>query len=158
MTLHHPPPPTIQGVPKKMRLGFCLISQQPSIGFSNRFFLLKTEIHTQILHTKPFLFDFMGRRYLRDKMRFLTGLNVINSNFSDFCPSGILKHDKNEHKWKCFHPVWTTYDISGYPGGYQWHSLPFRGSVWDLRVPTVLSGTLRTSIEFNLSVSEPHFV
>ena len=35
---------------------------------------------------------------------------------------------------------------------------PFRGSVWDLRVPTVLSGTLRTSIEINLSVSEPHFV
>ena len=28
----------LQGVPKKMRLGFCLISRQPNIGFSNRFF------------------------------------------------------------------------------------------------------------------------
>ena len=36
----------LQGVPKKIRLGFCLISRQPSTGFSNRFFLLKTEIHT----------------------------------------------------------------------------------------------------------------
>ena len=42
-------------------------------------------------------------------------------------------------------------DVSGIQG-------PFRGSVWNLGVPTVLSGTLRTSIEINLSVSEPHFV
>ena len=35
---------------------------------------------------------------------------------------------------------------------------PFRGSVWELRVPTVLSGSLDISIEINLSVSEPHFV
>ena len=28
----------IQGVLKKVRLGFCLISRQPNIGFSNRFF------------------------------------------------------------------------------------------------------------------------
>ena len=32
---------------KKIRLGFCLISWQLSIGFLNRFFLLKTEIHAQ---------------------------------------------------------------------------------------------------------------
>ena len=47
----------LQGVPKKIRLGFCLISRQPMIGFSNRFFLLKTEIHTVILNTEPFLYD-----------------------------------------------------------------------------------------------------
>ena len=35
---------------------------------------------------------------------------------------------------------------------------PFRGSVWELGVPTVLSGSLQTSIEINWSVSEPHFV
>ena len=29
---------SLQGVPKKIRLGFCLISRQPSISFSNRFF------------------------------------------------------------------------------------------------------------------------
>ena len=47
----------LQGVPKRIRLGFCLISRQPMIGFSNRFFLLKTEIHTVILNTEPFLYD-----------------------------------------------------------------------------------------------------
>ena len=60
----------VQGVPKIIRLGFCLISRQPSIGFLNRFFLLKTEIHTQILNTKPFLCDIWGPRYLQNKMRF----------------------------------------------------------------------------------------
>ena len=33
-----------------------------------------------------------------------------------------------------------------------------QGSVCELGVPTVLSGSLKTSIEINLSVSEPHFV
>ena len=50
--------PNIQGVPKRMRLGFCIISWQPMIGFSNCFLLLKTEIHTHILNTEPFLCDF----------------------------------------------------------------------------------------------------
>ena len=121
------PGQNIQGVPKKMRLGFCFISQQPSIGFSNRFLLLKNEIHTQIFNTNLFLYNFMGLRYFWNKMRFLTWVIVINSNFSDFCPSGILKHDKNEHKWKYFHPVWTIYDISGYLGGCQWHSGAIQG-------------------------------
>ena len=31
----------LQGAPKRIRLGFCLISRQPSIGFLNSFFLLK---------------------------------------------------------------------------------------------------------------------
>ena len=125
----------LQGVPKKMRLSVCFLSQQPSIGFLNSFFLLKTEILTQILNTKPFLYNFRGPRYLRNKMRFLTQVIVINSNFSDFCPSGILKHDKNEHKWKCFHPVWTIYDISGYLGGCQWHSGAIQGVSLGARGP-----------------------
>ena len=62
---------SVQGVPKKIRLGFCLISWQPSIGFSNHFFLLKTEIHTQILNTKPFLCDIKRPKYLQNKMGFL---------------------------------------------------------------------------------------
>ena len=60
----------IQGVPKRIRLCFCLISQQPSIGFLNRFFPLKTEIRTQILNTKPFLCNIRGLRYLQNKMGF----------------------------------------------------------------------------------------
>ena len=47
------------------------ISLQPNIGFSNCFFLLKTEIHTQILNTKPFLCEFLGLRYLQNIMGFL---------------------------------------------------------------------------------------
>ena len=60
----------LQGVPKRIRLGFCLISQQPCIGFSNCFYFLKTEIHKQILNTKLFLFDIWVLRYLQNKMRF----------------------------------------------------------------------------------------
>ena len=61
----------LQGVPKKIRLGFCLISRQPGLGFSNCFFLLKTEIHTQILNTKPLLSDIRGPKYLQNKIGFL---------------------------------------------------------------------------------------
>ena len=46
------------------------ISRQPSIGFSNSFFLLKTEIHMQILYTKPFMCDLRGPGYLENKMWF----------------------------------------------------------------------------------------
>ena len=49
----------------------CLISQQPNIWFSNCFFLLKIEIHTQILNTKRFLCNFWGLIYLQHKMGFL---------------------------------------------------------------------------------------
>ena len=34
------------------------------------FFLLKTEIHTQILNTEPFIYKFRGLRYLRNKIGF----------------------------------------------------------------------------------------
>ena len=64
-----------------MRRGFCLISRQPSVGFSNRFFLQKTKIHTQILNTKPSLCDLRGLRYLRNKMRFVTKAIVLNLHF-----------------------------------------------------------------------------
>ena len=57
----------IQGVPKKIRQGFCLISRQPSIGFSNRFFLLKTDIHTQILNTNHFCAILAGRDIYKTK-------------------------------------------------------------------------------------------
>ena len=37
-------------VSHKNETGFCSIFRQPSIGYLNHFFLLKTEIHTQILN------------------------------------------------------------------------------------------------------------
>ena len=61
----------LPGVLKKnIALYISQISQQPSIGFSNSFFPLKTEIHMQILYTKPFLCDLRGPGYLQNKMRF----------------------------------------------------------------------------------------
>ena len=54
------------------------ISWQPSIGFSNRFFLLKTEIHMQILNTKPFLCNFRGLRNLQNKIGFLIVVKTQN--------------------------------------------------------------------------------
>ena len=48
----------------------CWISQQPRNKFTNRFFLLKTEIHMKILNTEPFLCKFRGLRYLQNKMWF----------------------------------------------------------------------------------------
>ena len=60
------------GRSKKIRLCFCLMSRQPSILFLNCFsFLLKTEIHTQILDTKPLLSDIRGPKYLQNKIGFL---------------------------------------------------------------------------------------
>ena len=100
------------------------ISCQPSIKFSNSFFLLKTEIHTQILNTKPFLCNFREPRYLPNKIDFLTRAIVINSFFYNFHLSGILIDDKNEHKFKQIYPVGTTFVISGYLGGL---SVPVRG-------------------------------
>ena len=61
----------IQGVPTKNRLGFCLIFQQPNIGFSNRFFLLKTKIHTLVLNSQTFFSDVWEPRYLKNKIGFL---------------------------------------------------------------------------------------
>ena len=61
--------PVYTGCPKKIRLSFCLISWQPSIRFSKNF-LLKTEIHTKNLSTKPFLCDIRWPRNLQNKMQF----------------------------------------------------------------------------------------
>ena len=141
-----------------MRLGFCLISRQQIIGFLNRFFLLKTEIHTQIFNSKPFLCDFRGPRYLQNKIEFLTKAIVINSTFSYFHLSGILKDDKNENKLKHIYPVGTTYVILEYFGGCQCQSGASQRSFCQFGVSTVLSGPLQTSIKLNLSVSEPNIV
>ena len=47
---------------------FCKYSRQPSIRFLNYFFLLKTEIHTQILNTTPFLCNFRELRNMQNKI------------------------------------------------------------------------------------------
>ena len=75
------------------------ISWQPSIGISNHFFLLKTEIHMQILNTKPFLYDLMGPRYLRNKMGLVTKAIVLSLRFFYFRLSGIFKDVKMNIYW-----------------------------------------------------------
>ena len=74
------------GRPKKnYYFTFCLIFQEPNNKITNRFFLLKTEIHTHILNTKPFLYDSRGLRCLRYKMGFLTHkfINKMTHNGPD---------------------------------------------------------------------------
>ena len=52
------------GYPKRnYHFTFCVLSQEPRNGFTNRLFLLKTEIQAQILNTEPFLCDYRGLRY-----------------------------------------------------------------------------------------------
>ena len=55
----------IQGVPKN-ETEFMLSNQVSN--FQIFFFLLKIEIHTKILNTKPFLCNFRGLWYFRNKM------------------------------------------------------------------------------------------
>ena len=75
---------------------FCLISLQPSIRFSNNFFLLKTEIHTHILHTEPFLCDKRVPRYLQNKMGFwnrsiFKGFRLAKQITGDHIKKGVSK-------------------------------------------------------------------
>ena len=56
--------------PKNKETGLLLNISATKYQTFKPFFLLKTEIHTQILNTKPFLCDFWGLRYLQNKMRF----------------------------------------------------------------------------------------
>ena len=64
----------IQGVSKKSPEFSCItriaITWWACNGFTSRFFLLKAEIHTQILNTEPFLSYIRGLRYLQNKTWF----------------------------------------------------------------------------------------
>ena len=46
------------------------VACEPCHRNTNSFFPLETEIHTQILHTEPFLCNFLGSRYQQNKMGF----------------------------------------------------------------------------------------
>ena len=59
------------GCPKKNESLFLLNISATTYPTFNLFFLLKTESHTQILNTKPFLCDFWGLRYLQNKIGYL---------------------------------------------------------------------------------------
>ena len=116
----------IQGVPKKMRLGFCLISQQPSAGFSNSFLLLKTEIHTQILNIKPFLWDLRGPRYLRNKMGFVTRQLYWTCIFFIFIFQEFWKMIKININWNVFIQLGQTMASQGTSGALSTSQGPFR--------------------------------
>ena len=49
---------------------FCKFPGIQELEFKIIFFLLKTKIHTHILHTEPFLCNKRGPRYLQNKMGF----------------------------------------------------------------------------------------
>ena len=61
------------GRPKKnYHFMFCFIFQEPKNKITNRLLLHKSEIHTHILNTKPFLYDSRGLRCFWYKMGFFT--------------------------------------------------------------------------------------
>ena len=117
---------------------------QPSIGFSNRFFLLKTEIHTQILTTKPFLCNFRGLRNLKNKIELLIKLmwsklklfdlkvlyfeiyqdkkkvltSIINMSCSD---TDIFWRKGHKMKWKFGDRDTCKFRTSGICIGYVWY-------------------------------------
>ena len=57
----------LQGVPKRIRLFFSEYLGNQMSGFQIIFCLLKTEIHTDIFNTEPFLCDWRGPGYLKKK-------------------------------------------------------------------------------------------
>ena len=67
----------------------------------------------------------------------------------------MIKMNINENDFIQFGQFMTYQGTLGAFSGIQG---PFGGSVKEPGVPTVLSVSLQTSIEINLSVSEPHFV
>ena len=54
---------------KNVRMFVCLISPKPMNKFPNRFYLLKTEIHMEILNTESILCYFRGLRYLKKQIK-----------------------------------------------------------------------------------------
>ena len=69
-----------------------LISWQPSIRFSYLFFILKTEIHTKILNTNPFLCDIRGWDIYKSKCfsetdQFIFILSHSGLKTAEFMPS-----------------------------------------------------------------------
>ena len=85
-----------------------VVACEPCLGITNCFFLLKTEIHTQILHTEPFLCNFMGPRYQQNKMGFSKICQCDKSFPFYFELLQLLKDGWNENNYKNIWSVWVT--------------------------------------------------
>ena len=58
-----------------------VVTCKPCTRFTICFFLLKTEIHTQILNTEPILYNSRKSRYPQNKIGLLWYVDVIEPNF-----------------------------------------------------------------------------
>ena len=96
------------GCIKKMSHLVCLISRQPSIWFSNSFFLMKNQIHTQILNTKPSLCLFGGLSYLLNEVGFLIRWFWLKPKLIDLELPHILKTIKIKTIITFIQSVWVT--------------------------------------------------
>ena len=85
-TFHNPSYVPTGCLKKNVPVFILQIFRKPSIGFSNCFFLLETEIHTQILNTKPFLCNIRGPRFYKTKCGSETDQFIIILPHSDLKP------------------------------------------------------------------------
>ena len=116
----------IQGDSKKTQefshITRTVVACEPCHGFTNRFFLRKTEIQTQILNTEKFLCNLMGLRYQQNKMGFSRICQCDKLFTFSFELLHILKDGWNENNYKTSWSVLVTWGLRVLIRGYQGHS------------------------------------
>ena len=112
---------------------------------------MKTEIHTQILNTKSFLWDFLGLRYLQNKRRILIRLFWSKLALSNLELLHILKTIKIKTVITFIHSVWDTRPTNNHLGA-------IRVQLAELGTKFVVLRPLWDSMNMSWSVSESHFV
>ena len=90
---------------------------------------MKTEIHTQIFNTKPFLRDFWGLRYWQNKMGFLIRLFWSKLKWFDLELPHILKTTKIKTVITYIPSVWVTRPTRSHLGA-TWAHLGPVGGAW----------------------------
>ena len=71
----------LQGVPIKMRLGFCSIALAILIQQDLDYILLKTDIHSFVSNTETFLSDIWKPRYILPKFKYQNWYRCFRSQF-----------------------------------------------------------------------------
>ena len=139
----------IQGVPKKIRLHFCLYLGNQVMDFQIVFFLLKTETHTKNLNTKPILCDFLGLRYLQNKMGFWSKLKLFDIELSHILKTFMIKTVITSiSQFGLLGPLGVTWELSG----------PVFGQFAELGANFAVSRPLWESMNMKWSISKSDFV
>ena len=98
------------------------VTPEPSNGIKKRFFLLKTEIHTQNWNMEPLQCYLMGRRYFRNKIGFLEKAILINSNYIISNYPVFWKIIERKIDLNQFGQIWASWVTQGL-SGWSWACL-----------------------------------